>query len=358
MRARSSANSVAWGVLALSLLAPQPSLADNTRGGAAAPSTTAPAAAPPAAPSAQGSQAAAQALFDEARKAMAQGNYGAACPKFADSEKLDPGAGTLLNLANCYEKNGQTASAWATFKDAAAEAKKSGHPDWEATARKRASALEPTLSKLTIEVPQSSVVDGLELQRDGVPMARAEWGAAIPVDPGSHVIDANAPNAHKWSTTVSVGASGATATVTVPALEIEKVVAAPPPPPVVVTEAPKKSGQRVAGIALASVGLAGIAAGSVFGVLALTKNNQALEKSNCPTSTLCNANGISLTNDARTFATVSTVGFVAGGGLLALGAVLFFSAPKNRTEGRPAAAWQWSPAVGPGSVGMSLGGNW
>jgi hypothetical protein len=327
---------LAWGLLAPSLLATSVSSADA------------------------GSQAAAQALFDDARKAMAQGNYGAACPKFADSQKLDPGAGTLLNLANCYEKNGQTASAWATFKDAAAEAKKSGHADWEATARKRAAALEPTLSKLTIDVPQASVVDGLELHRDGVPMARAEWGVAIPVDPGSHVIDATAPHAHKWSTTVSVGTSGATASVTVPALEIEAVAATPPTPaPVVVAaEKPRSNGQRVAGAVLAGVGAAGLAMGGVFGVLALTKNNQALEPANCPTSTMCNANGIALTSNARTFATGSTVAFIAGGAVLVLGGVLFFTAPKSKKESGQKAALEWAPVVGPGSAGVALGGKW
>jgi hypothetical protein len=305
------------------------------------------------------SQAAAQALFDDARKAMAQGNYAAACPKFVESQKLDPGAGTLLNLANCYDKNGQTASAWATFKDAAAEAKKSGHPDWEATARKRAAALEPALSRLTVEVPPASVVDGMELRRDGVTMGRAEWGVAIPVDPGSHVVEASAPNARKWSTTTSVETGGANATVSVPALEIEKV-AVVPVASAAGTEAAgaQGSGRRTQGIVVAGVGVAGIAVGSIFGVEALTKNNQALEPGNCPTSNLCNANGIALTNDAKTFATVSTVGFLAGAGLVAVGAVVFFTAPRNKTESPKPTALQLAPAVGPGSYGMSLGGKW
>jgi hypothetical protein len=306
--------------------------------------------------SSPGSQAAAQALFDEARKAMTQGNYAAACPKFAESEKLDPGAGTLLNLANCYDKNGQTASAWATFKDAAAEAKKSGHPDWEATSRKRAAALEPTLSRLTVDVAAGSVVDGLEVRRDGVAMGRAEWGVAIPVDPGSHLIEATAPNARKWSTTTNVETGGANATVSVPLLEIEKAVVTPPPP--VVAPAPKSNGQRIAGVVIAGFGVAGIAVGSVFGVEALTKNNQALESQNCPTSSLCNANGISLTSDAKTFATVSTVGFIAGAGLVAVGAVVFFTAPRNKTESTKPSALELAPVVSPGTYGMALGGKW
>src|SRR5258708_39530923 len=89
--------------------------------------------------------ATAQALFDAGRTLMSAGNYAAACPKLADSQRLDPGAGTLMNLAACYEKNGQTASAWATFLEAAPAARAGGHPEWEAHAKERAAALAKAL---------------------------------------------------------------------------------------------------------------------------------------------------------------------------------------------------------------------
>src|ERR1700722_1557843 len=114
------------------------------------------------------SQAAAQALFEQARQLMADGKYAEACPKLVESERLDPGAGTLLNLGHCYEKNGQTASAWVTFKDAAAAADLKHRAEGSARARERALALEPTLSKLTIDVPPEARVSGLQVRRDGV----------------------------------------------------------------------------------------------------------------------------------------------------------------------------------------------
>src|ERR1035438_7696858 len=65
---------------------------------------------------------AAEALFEEARSLLAAGKYAEACPKFADSERLGPSVATLLNLANCWEKSGRTATAWATYREAASAA--------------------------------------------------------------------------------------------------------------------------------------------------------------------------------------------------------------------------------------------
>ena len=95
-------------------------------------------------------KAAAQSLFDEGRKLMSAGKYAEACPKLAESQKLDPGVGTQFHLSDCYEKLGQTASAWAGFLEAASSTKSMGQGDREKVARDRAAALAPRLSKLTI----------------------------------------------------------------------------------------------------------------------------------------------------------------------------------------------------------------
>src|SRR5215207_9774287 len=109
----------------------------------------------------------AQALFDEGRRLMTEGKLGEACPKLAASQKLDPGAGTLMNLATCYEKNGQLASAWATFKEAAAASRASGHADWEQAARGRADKLEPELARIVVVVSKEAQAPGLVVERDG-----------------------------------------------------------------------------------------------------------------------------------------------------------------------------------------------
>jgi hypothetical protein len=313
-----------------------------------------------------GSQAAAQALFEEARALMTAGKYAEACPKFAESERLDPGAGTLLNLANCYEKDGKTASAWVTFKDAAAAADVKHRADWSQRARERALALEPVLSRLIVEVTPAARVAGIEVRRDGVAVGLAEWGTPIPVDPGEHVIDAMGPRKKPWSARVTVGPKGDKASVTVPALEDEAVAVAvvapssPAPPSTddgVISPAPRRDGktQRTAGLVVGGVGLAGLAVGSVFGVIALGKASDA--KRLCPSEPSCSsADGVTANDDAKSAATVSTAAMIAGGAALVAGAALFLTAPRDREA--QARRVHITPIIGMESAGAAIGGAW
>ena len=119
---------------------------------------------------------------------MAAGNYAAACEKFSSSRKLDDGLGTTLNLGQCYEKLGRTASAWAEFRDAAARARQAGAREREQYARDRVAALEKKLSRLTLTA--GKIEPDERISRDGVVVDRAVLGTPIPVDPGSHVVEA------------------------------------------------------------------------------------------------------------------------------------------------------------------------
>src|SRR5262245_61731903 len=111
-------------------------------------------AAHPQSPPQSSDQAAAIDLFNDAKTLMDAGNFAAACPKLVQSQSLAPALGTLLNLAKCREGEGKTASAWAGYREVAASSEKAGQSQRAAVAAERAAKLEPTLSRVRIDVDQ------------------------------------------------------------------------------------------------------------------------------------------------------------------------------------------------------------
>lgn len=291
--------------------------------------------------------AAAEALFRDGRALYDQGKYPEACAKFAESERLDPAPGTLLNLGGCYEKNGQTASAWATFKEAVAAAHVKGRADWEDLARTRAAALEPKLSRLTVAV--ASKADGLAVTRDGSNVGTAEWGTPIPVDPGSHVVDAQAPHRKPFHQSVDVPAGGASITVTVAELDPADEESGPPAP----ETHSSGSTQRTIGLVVGGLGIVGLGIGTAFGFVAMGKENDATQH-HCDASDHCDAQGVQLGKDAQSAATASTIAFVVGGVALAGGLVLYLTAPKDTSA--PTVGLRASAMPGGGSFGIQ--GAW
>ncbi|MFW5741046.1 MAG: hypothetical protein ACOC1F_11845, partial [Myxococcota bacterium] len=174
-------------------------------------------------------RAAAQALFDEARRLVGQGRHAEACPKFRESQSLDPGIGTLYNLGECLERTGRTASAWAAFHEAADMARLAGQPKREQAARARADALEPRLARLQVELPPETVVSGIQVLRDGIPVGQGQWGVAVPVDPGPHTVVVSAPGKVRRELRVERIGEGMTRTVHVAPLEDEPAPVAPLP---------------------------------------------------------------------------------------------------------------------------------
>lgn len=289
-----------------------------------------------------GNRAAAEALFNQGRELMTAGKFAEACPKFEASQQLDPGLGTMLNLAECYEKTGRTASAWAEYREAIPLARAAGSKARQDLATERAQALQERLSTLTIRAMSGEDANAhLEIRRDGVALQEAELGSPIPVDPGEHVIEAVAPGKQPWSSKVQVGPNAAKVAVDVPSLKVADSSAAPPPTQApattttTITSPPADAGtdpgaaRRTTGLILGGVGVVGIGLGAFFGVSASSKWSDA--KDMCTDYPYgCGEAGANKQADARSAATISTVGFVAGGALLAAGAVLYFTAPKQQ----------------------------
>jgi hypothetical protein len=307
----------------------------------------------------------AQALFDEARKLSAEGKHAEACPKFAESQKLDPTIPTKFYLAECLEKTGRIASAWMYYVEVADSLRSGGHLDREKSVRERSEALKPRLARLTVAVPEEvRALPDLEIRRDGVVMGRAQWNVPIPSDSGEHVISVSAAGKKTWETRVSTAEEGKTVTVDVPQpeeapLPPPAVVEPPPPvgPPVRVeplaaagVESSRTSPLRTTGFVAGGVGAAGLLAGLVSGVLAVTKKD-ALE-GHC-TGNVCDATGVDTYRSAATFADVSTAGLLVGGVLLVGGAAMVLLAPST-----PKSAGFGAPGVEIGLGGASVHGRW
>ena len=313
-------------------------------------------------------KAAAEALFQAGRDLMNAGKYDEACPKFEASQRLDAGLGTLLFLADCYEKAGKLASAWATFREAESIAAGRSDQARGQIAKTRYTALEPRLSKLWIKVADGSD-PAVVVKRDGEAIPKESWGVALPTDAGDHRIEASAPGKMSWTTTVNVAGEGANIPVNVPALvpapTAPSTPVAPVPAPQAATEPlapppPSHDGstQRLLSYIAGGVGVVGLGLGTYFSVHASSKKNDSLSHCRKDQPNLCDQTGVDLRDQALSSAHLAT-GFMIGGGvLLASGVVLFLTAPSGRSEGAVAASsLRLTAAATPSGGQVVLGGD-
>jgi hypothetical protein len=303
----------------------------------------------------------AQALFLEAMKLMAKKQYAEACDKLAQSHELDPGMGSEFRLAECYEKLGRMASAYARYVSVAEQAKAAGKPDREAVARKRAAALETKVARLTILIPPAvASLPGIEVARDGAIVDPTLWGAAVPVDPGDHIVNVRAPK--KIAFEGKVWAEPA-AKLTVAVAALESV----PPPPDPDARGPKSN---VPTIVLGSAGAVAMVLAATFAGVRASKIGSAhtihdridAASGNCVNGGKPAAEA----DDCAALAAAASAGdrmgsaaivsvTLGGAALLGMGAYLLLPPPKIQ---RPRdAALRWAPAVGPDHAGVVAWGS-
>jgi serine/threonine-protein kinase len=311
-------------------------------------------------------------VFEEGMRLLKQGNFADACPKFEMSQRVEPAVGTMLYLAECYEKTERTASSWAMFREAASLAETSGQTERMKTAQARAARLEPRLAWLTIEVAKDALVPGLQIRRNSVLVSAELSGTPTPIDPGEVVIEASAPGRLPFSSKLKVTAK-ARAVVAIPALLAAPDAAPAPLPPVVAQDAnapPAPAGHSTPFAAapapapapaqtehaspspwvVGGVGVVALGVGSYFGLKALSNAKDARDI--CPKG-LCNeAQGATAASDAHTQAKVSNVSFALGAAAVATGVVLYFTLPtKHGTQ------MGMSPLFDPSTVGLALRGR-
>ncbi len=273
----------------------------------------------------------AQSLFDSARASMQKGEYKKACPLFQESQKLDPGGGTLLNLAVCHENEGRLNTAIVEFNDALSQAIKESRKDREKTAKEHITALTPRLPKLILKSAHD-LPNGSALEIDGSPVTLHVIGIPMPLDPGDHTVRLSVPGKQAWESTVILREKE-TNEVTLPdflpgilvyeaAKDPAQANGAAPPayPSQPESKAPPRTELSAGSWILGGLSLASLGVSAVTGIMALNKQSSYREACNLGRSFCAESSAVDDANSARTLAWVST-GTLGGGimfGLIAL----------------------------------------
>lgn len=310
----------------------------------------------------------AQSLFEEGVRLMREKRYAEACPKLAESHKIDPAGGTVFNLALCLEEDGKLASAYVAYDEALARAKKDGNKQRTQIVEGRMAALRPRLSRVTVTVAKAEAGSKPDVRFDGTPLSEQAWGVPFYADVGTHTITAEAPGYKPFRSELRVEAAGKQHEVSVPALEKEPSAAAPAtaPRPDADTardrEKEKADGSKSETYAvqvsppsrgalpwiLVGTGAVLLGTGAVTGVLAFARHDDSNRE--CPDGR-CTAQGVQYEDQANTFGWVANVTIPLGVLAGAAGAYLFLKDPTPRASTARAGA-----RIAPTSSGLVLYG--
>lgn len=296
----------------------------------------------------------AEELFRRAKGLMADNKHDEACPLLEESQKLDPQTGTLLNLAICHENIGRLASAWGEFRAVEQQARAANREDRVKLAHDRAEKLEARLTRIKIVVPADARVPGLVVKVDGEIKAEPLW-SGVAVDPGTRTIEASAPGRHGVTLNVEVDGEGGVVPVTIPKLEDEPALAPAPIGRNVEREedyAANRS-RKTTGFLIGGLGVATVAAGGIFGALAIINDGDAANV--CPQPCYAGSHEARAadanTDRALVFANVANVAIPVGLVAAAIGGYMVLTAGPTKTR---SARSSLSPRAGGLSVGATF----
>ncbi|CAN5115499.1 hypothetical protein BH09MYX1_BH09MYX1_47580 [soil metagenome] len=299
-------------------------------------------------------QSLAESLFEQAMRLMAQQRYSEACPKLAESQRLDPGGGTLINLGLCREKEGKFASAWSAFSEALGLALKDGRKDRESIAREHLATIEPQLIRLVVSVAkETAALEGLEVKLDGSEVRQAAWDVATPVDTGPHWISATAPHKVAWKSEVNVTTQTPTVTLAVPPLEDAPVAATPGSPGGVTPPPIAEHTASPAPWIVGGIGVASLLVGGIGGILAIVKHGEVT--SSCGDATRCTKAAVDAESAANAWGWVANIGLAVGVVGVGVATVLFLTSGSNKPASTQ--AFVVAPWVGPGGGGLGASGS-
>lgn len=303
----------------------------------------------------------AEELFQLGKGAMARQELVRACGYFQASLVAEFALGTLLNLAICHEQAGKIASAWAEYRMLEDRARRASPPQLDRAqfAHDHAEALRPRLSRVRVLLSaEAAATPGLVVKIDGAAAAQELFDVGVPVDSGKRKLSASAPDREEWTQTFAVDDERLRLEVTIPPLKRNSPIGvAPASASVDLAEFERLSeerSKRTVGFVVGGIGLASLAAGGVFGLLAIGAAEDAKCPPTCYTTNEDRTGPNPLLLDAKdAYDRVNTYGWVSnltlGAGLIGIGIggylVLTASAgPRKR------------PSIGASVVPLSNGG--
>jgi tetratricopeptide (TPR) repeat protein len=303
-------------------------------------------------------------VFKQAKKLMAEKKYAEACPKFEKSYQMDPGIGGQLNVGKCYEEWGKLGKAYRAYTDALKKAEESNDNRAEKI-KKLVAQLEPQVPRLVIHIPPDADTAGLQVAIDGVAVTLEDLANPQLVDPGPKQVEYALGSGARKTKIVPVERSGTSEiTLDLPKTKAKPEKQKPDHTEVVVVKPPphhdepevadnRGHGQRVAGLVIAGVGVAGMAVGSYLALSARSKYNDALSAHCMEMTNACDAQGLTDTHDARSQANTATIIFAIGGAATAAGIVVYLVAPKAASSEH---AFYLVPTLGT-TTGFAFGGR-
>ena len=302
-------------------------------------------------------RATAEALFQHGVQLMAEQKYAEACQKFEGALAIERGLGTLLRLADCYDRAGQTASAWALFQDLASLAQATADDVRAQIATQRSTDLEQRLSLLKLEFAGGSKPDGARIEFGGAQIPAATSETPVPVNPGRRRIVVSAPGHEQWSSWVEIKPGPSLRALVIPPLRETPVPAAPLPSrlkhsplpqPAEQNQADSENGstQRTWGILTTVVGVAGLSTAGFLGYRAAKLNDESLNECRPEDSSACTPEGVRTRDEARDYANGANIAGALGGAALLGGLALLIWGP-DETDSQGELGARLVPSVAP-----------
>jgi hypothetical protein len=303
--------------------------------------------------------AAAAELFRQGREALLENRFDVACPRLAESQRLDPKVGTLINLARCEEAIDKRASAMRHWDDAV----KLAHASTDARepfVTEQRDKIAPSVPRLAVKLAPG-VPSDTRVKLDGVEIGPGDLGAMAPVDAGAHVIVATTSAGDRQYPVTIVDDDVVTVTIdpraTAPVVDARSsaqpaagpTTDAPPSPEAPQQPASRGDTQRLIAYAAGGAAVFALGLGTAWGLQAISARND----SRC-TNGQCNQAGFEAQQEGLAAGDRATVAFIVGGVLVAGGVALWLTAPRAKTG---LAAWV-APSAQPGGACAGLRGAW